>query len=106
MTNETGTGLHESAAEHGTPHSGVAANATSCDGSVDLPSPPIRTFEQLGLKMEGCELPENDQKRFKNLVTNYNDVFALDNSEVTGCTLGSLHLRTKEPNVKPFRARV
>ena len=51
-----------------TSRAGAGAD-TAFKGSVGLQTgvPPGRTFQQLGLKMDGCELSENDQKRFVQL---------------------------------------
>ena len=46
------------------------------------------------------------KSRFRELVKEFDDVFALDNSELSGCVLGSLKLRPKEGEVKPFRAGI
>ena len=76
------------------------------DHTCDKNSSPLRTFEDLGLKLENTTLSEEEKDQFKDIVQQYNDVFALDNSELTGCVLGSLKLRPKNVETKPFRARI
>ena len=75
------------------------------DRVCDSSSLPRRTFEKLGLKLENTTLSEKEKHQFKNIVEQFNDVFAHDNSELTGCILGSLKLRPKNVEIKPFRAR-
>ena len=75
-------------------------------GDLHLPVMKKRTCEELGLKLENCTLTENEMKKFRQLIYDYSDVFCVDNSELTGCTLGQLTLRPKEKDPKPFRAKV
>ena len=42
----------------------------------------------------------------KQLVENYNDIFNLQGSELTGCNLGTLKLRPIDENIKKFRNRI
>ena len=65
-----------------------------------------RSFEDLGLTLENTDLSQSEKDQFKNIVGAYNQVFALSDSELTGCVLGSLKLRPKEKETKPFRAKV
>ena len=76
------------------------------DRMCDLSSQPQRTFEDLGLKLENTALSEEQKHQFKAIVEKFSDVFALKNSELTGCVLGSLKLRPKNVEIKPFRARI
>ena len=86
---------------------GATQNASPYeDHTCDKNSSPLRTFEDLGLKLENTNLSEEEKDQFKDIVQQYNDVFALDNSELTGCVLGSLKLRPKNVETKPFRARI
>ena len=82
-------------------------DAQMYEGRISEPNfSPKRTFEELGLKLENTSLSEMEKRQFKDVVQQYNDVFALDNSELTGCVLGSLKLRPKSVDNKPFRAKI
>ncbi len=56
---------------------------------------PQRSFEDLGLSFEGATIAESEKECLKELVKEFNDIFALQNSELTGCVLGTLKLRPR-----------
>ena len=81
----------------------AAAHAVPPDQESQRPS---RSFESLGLSLDNFTLSEQEKGQFKGLVEEFNDVFALNNSELSGCVLGSLKLRPIPGEIKPFRARI
>ena len=65
-----------------------------------------RTCEDLGIKIEHPELSSYETKPFADLITKYSDVFAMQDSELTGCNVLKVKLRLKDPNCKPSRGRI
>ena len=63
-----------------------------------------RTYDDL--KIDLGDVGDSDTKEgFKRLITEYSDVFALSNSELTGCNLGEVTIKLKDPNCKPVRGK-
>ncbi len=87
--------------------SSAAAAPSELSGIGDGGLPPQkRTCDDLGIKIENTNLSEDKILRLKQLIENYNDVFNLKNSELSGCNLGTLKLKPIDENVKPFRSAI
>jgi RNase H-like domain found in reverse transcriptase/Reverse transcriptase (RNA-dependent DNA polymerase)/Integrase zinc binding domain/Integrase core domain len=86
---------------------------TTSPDSTNLKSLPIsgaaqptaRSFEDLGLRLGDAIVDERDIKQVKEIIADYNDCFALSNSELTGCKLAECSFTLKDPNSRPVRSR-
>ena len=62
-----------------------------------------RTYEDLLIDL-GNDFSEEDKEPFKALITEYSDIFALTNKDITGSTLEPIKITLKDPNTKPVRS--
>jgi hypothetical protein len=62
-----------------------------------------RTYDDLKLKTDG--IPQEHTQEFKDLVTEYIDCFAIDNSDLVGCKGVKCVFELKDPDSKPIRTR-
>ena len=74
----------------------------SSDSNKNEKTSKTRTYEDLNIHL-GSQIDAHTKQEFENLITDYSDVFALSNSELSGCNLGTVELRLKDPNSKPVR---
>ena len=80
-------------------------------GTTPIRRPPMenscknRTFQDLKLKLGNAISSEEEAKPFQDLITEFNDCFALSNTELTGCKLAECSFELKDPGSKPIRSR-
>lgn len=68
--------------------------------------PSDRTIDDLELSINKDGYIKTDTTRFRNLIQENIDLFAVSNAELPGCTLMRATFKLKDPNAKPVRGRV
>src|SRR5258708_32709982 len=69
------------------------------------PPPPTKikhTFEELKMEITNDEITADQRERFKNLINQYGDIFALKNSELGGTDILEYEIHLKA-DAKPLR---